>query len=124
MHVGHFSTFNNRSEKWRKVKLLVKVPDHVPFEGIQEWLHGDDVDRGLSAEELWELVQQQYPLVAKNVIVKGEVIPHTSRYGEVFKSPDFTSMDEDEILGYFHADGTPYDTTPLQSGRLSRLLDT
>jgi hypothetical protein len=124
VQVGDYKNMINSrpsgSERWRRIRLRAKVPEGVPFENVKHWLGSWD-QNGIQASELWLLTQAQYPNVAKNLLVRGEV--HELPSNPELKTPKFYIEDEDESpITFTHADGTPYDTTPLQKDRVGRLL--
>jgi hypothetical protein len=111
LHVRFSVTVGNDQYNGHLIKLIAKVPERVAFEDVHDWIFVWPSDRGTSANKMWELTQAQHPEVWK--AVKSKL--------HYFTLPLFQF--EDENLEYVHADGTPYDTTPLQKDRVSRLLD-
>ena len=78
------------------VEITIPVPDHINFEAIKDWLNNRGIGGGMGI--FWDAFAAQQPEKAKaGIIVKG-------------------------MAGYVHKDGTPYDTQPLQKGRLDRVL--
>lgn len=90
--------------------VIVPIPDNWPWRAADEWVYAlmdHEVD-------LVDIVQKQSPETWKKV--------EEWRYELTPRYDVKEEFEVVEILGWCHADGTPYDIRPLEAGRVRDIL--